>query len=225
MATGVAPKKQILIVDDQELFAVGLRVVIESRAPEFRIVGVAEDGEVALSMVEEYRPDIILMDVRMPRMDGVEATKVIHQRNPEIKILILTTFDDDEYVRQSLGHGAVGYLLKNRPAAEIVESLHALDAGTLQIDPAVSSAAFGKRSYQSEEESYFVERLRELTVREREVLRHMVAANRIVEIADELNIANQTVRNYISSIYAKLGIHDRLAILKYIRQIEEYLAE
>ena len=114
-------KTKILIVDDQRLFADGLRVVIESRAPQFEVTGIAENGKLALAAVRDTRPDIILMDVRMPEMDGVEATRLIHERYPEIKILILTTFSDDEYVTHSLQNGAIGYLLKNRPAEELID--------------------------------------------------------------------------------------------------------
>ena len=132
----------VLIADDQELFAEGLRVVIESRAPGFRVVGIAHDGAEAVSMARQLHPDVILMDVRMPKMDGVVATRIIHERQPAVKILILTTFDDDEYVHHSLKNGAIGYLLKNRPAEELIDSVRALAKGIIQIDPAVSRKVF-----------------------------------------------------------------------------------
>lgn len=137
---------RILIADDQRLFADGLRVVIESRFCSFKVVGIAEDGREAVRMVDELRPDIVLMDVRMPELDGVQATKLIRRKHPDARILILTTFSDDEYVTQSLENGAVGYLLKNRSADDVVEAIHALStAGILQIDPGVSKHLFTRK--------------------------------------------------------------------------------
>ena len=216
-------KIQILIVDDQQLFADGLQVVIESRAPQFEVIGIANNGLQAIEMVRKYKPDIVLMDVRMPEMDGVEATKVIHERYPEIKILILTTFSDDEYVKQSLKYGAVGYLLKNRPAGEIVNSIKALSTGIMQIDPAVADAILNMEQDKRTSNSEFTARLQTLSPREREVLSYMAAAKRIAGISKALGIAEQTARNHISNIYFKLNIHDRLEIVNYIELIREFL--
>ena len=218
-----APEASILIVDDQQLFADGLRIVIESRAPEFCVVGIANDGRQAISMVEALKPSLVLMDVRMPIMDGVEATKLIHNAHPGVKVLILTTFSDDEYVTRSLRYGAVGYLLKNRPAEEIVKSLRALQAGILQIDPAVSEIILATKQKTTASEGEFVARLHTLSRREVEVLTLMMKAKRIAEIAFELNIAKQTVRNHISNLYYKLAIHDRLDIVNYFDTIQAFL--
>ena len=215
----------ILIVDDQRLFADGLRVVIESRAPQFEVVGAAYNGVQAISMVREYRPDIVLMDVRMPEMDGVEATRIIHQKYPEIKILILTTFSDDEYVKHSLQNGAVGYLLKNRPAEELVNSIRAVGSGIMQIDPAVSASIIQTGQDRHAAHAEFTARLHTLSRREREVLSLMVQAKRIAAISADLDIAEQTVRNHISNIYFKLSIHDRLEIVNYIEPIRAFLEE
>lgn len=215
----------ILIADDQRLFADGLRVVIESREPRFRVVGVATNGKEAVAMAGDLRPDIILMDVRMPEMDGVMATKLIHEKYPDIKILILTTFDDDEYVTYSLRNGAIGYLLKNRPAEELVDSIRALAKGIVQIDQAISAKLldFGHGSKIDSDEFY--RRLHSLTTREREILGHLVKAQRIVKIAEELGIAEQTVRNHISNIYVKLQIHERLEIVNYVNLIRYFLEQ
>ena len=218
-------KQKILIVDDQRLFADSLRVVIEARAPQFKVVGIAGDGNEAISMVRERAPDIILMDVRMPALDGVEATRIIHEKYPKIKILILTTFSDDVYVRKSIQYGAVGYLLKNRPAEELIESIRALAMGIIQIDEAVSAKILRSEEKRQSDNSEFKNRLRELSGRERQILGQIVKAKRIAAIAEELGIAEQTVRNHISNLYAKLGIHDRLQIVNYINSIREYLME
>ena len=211
----------VLIADDQQLFADGLKVVIESRAPQFKVVGIAGSGKQAVSMAAELRPDVVLMDVRMPEMDGVAATRVIHDKYPDIKILILTTFDDDEYVEFSLQNGAIGYLLKNRPAEELIDSIKALAKGIIQIDPAVSRKILHAGRNRNSED--FNQRLSWLTKREREILSLLVQAKRIVSIADDLSIAEQTVRNHISNIYFKLNIHDRMEIINYVNQIKYFL--
>jgi DNA-binding NarL/FixJ family response regulator len=216
-------KVRVMIADDQQLFAEGLRVVIESRAPRFEVVGIAQNGKIAVSMARDLKPDVILMDVRMPEMDGVVATRLIHEKYPEIKILILTTFDDDEYVKFSLRNGAIGYLLKNRPAEELVESIKALARGIIQIDPAVSAKFFDAGRSQDSDSDDFNRRLNTLTGRERGILEQLVQAKRIVNIASDLEIAEQTVRNHISSIYFKLDIHDRLEIINYVNQIRYFL--
>lgn len=216
---------RVLIADDQQLFADGLRVVIESRAPQFEVVGIAANGKEAIALTRDLQPDVILMDVRMPEMDGVVATGHIHEKYPDIKILILTTFDDDEYVTYSLRNGAIGYLLKNRPAEELVDSLRALAKGIYQIDPAVSAKFLSTESSHKVDAEEFNRRLQSLTAREQEILSLMVKAKRIINIADELNIAEQTVRNHISNIYSKLDIHDRLEIVNYINHIRYFLEQ
>lgn len=219
----MAKRTRVLIADDQELFALGLKVVIESRSEDLTVVGICADGRAAVEFVEKQPVDIILMDVRMPLMDGVEATKAIHERWPNVKILILTTFDDDEYVRESLLHGAIGYLMKERPADEIVQAIHAIDRGIVQIDRAVSGKVLVRPSTSDGRNAEIEARLQMLTDREAQVLRRMVKALRIVEIADDLGIAEQTVRNHIRNIYSKLDIHDRYELVKYIQPIRSYL--
>ena len=125
----MSPRTKLLIVDDQPIYAEGLKYIIESRTSEFEVLDIAANGLEALSKIREAVPDIVLMDVRMPVMDGVEATREIGSRYPDVKILILTTFDDDEYVRRSMQHGAVGYLLKNRPPDELIASIRASMSG------------------------------------------------------------------------------------------------
>lgn len=216
---------RILIADDQKLFADSLRVVIESSEPRFKVVGIADNGRQAVSMVRDHKPDIVLMDVRMPEMDGVEATRIIHQRYPQVRILILTTFSDDEYVKNSIKYGAEGYLLKNRPTEELIESIRALGMGIMQIDRAVSGKVLRIDEKDDSDRSDFMDRLNTLSPREREILSFMVQAKRIGEIADDLDIAIQTVRNHISNIYFKLHIHDRLEILNYVGPIREFLQD
>jgi len=215
---------KVLIADDQLLFAEGLKTILESRASDIEVVGIARNGREVVEIVSIDQPDMILMDVRMPEMDGVEATKEIHSRFPELKIVMLTTFDDDEYVKFSLANGAIGYLLKNRPPAELIASIRAaIRGGILQIDPAVSKSLIRDGNIEQLDNDEFFRYLNTLTKREKEVLRLLVQACDNQQIAGKLNLAEQTVRNYISIIYAKLGIENRIEIMKYMDKISFYL--
>lgn len=214
---------RILIADDQELFAEGLRTILEARAPDIRVVGIARDGAQAVEMAARERPHIVLLDVRMPTMDGVEAVKRIHQQLPEVRVVMLTTFDDDEYVKLSLAHGAIGYLLKNRPPAELIASIRAVQSGVLQIDPAVSKSLIMGVGERGRNEDEFLRSLYTLTARERDVLGLLVQALDNRQIGVQMGIAEQTVRNYVSTIYSKLGIENRIEIMRYMDRIRFYL--
>ena len=214
---------KILIVDDQTLFAEGLKTILESRAEDMDVVGIASDGNQVLGILEKVIPDIILMDIRMPGMDGVETVKRVHQRYPAIRIVMLTTFDDDEYVKTSLLYGAIGYLLKNRPPVELIASIRAVKNGVLQIDPAVSKALVKDVREREINDDDFIRNMHTLTAREREVLRLLIQAFDNKGIAAHLNIMEQTVRNYISAIYSKLGIVNRIEIMKYTAKMKFYL--
>ena len=215
---------RILIADDQALFAEGLRTIIESRAPDMKVVSLAQNGDEAIMMVEREKPDIILMDVRIPVKDGVEATKEIHLQNPQVKIVMLTAFDDDEYVKFSLSNGAIGYLLKNRPPEELIASIRAVNGGVLQIDPAVSKTLISEMHTKSlHDDDDFSIYLNSLTKRQRDVLRLLVDAKPNKQIAEAMNIAEQTVRNYISTIYGKLNVENRIEIVKHMDQIAFFL--
>jgi DNA-binding NarL/FixJ family response regulator len=137
-------KTHILIVDDQALFADSLKSVLGFRASDFLVVGVAKDGEAALEMTRREKPDIVLMDIRMPGLDGVQATKIIHAEFPDIKIIVLTSFDDDEYIFEALNHGAMGYILKDIPVNELISSLRAVRDGTISMSPAVARKVVGR---------------------------------------------------------------------------------
>lgn len=213
---------KVLIADDQRMFAESIKYIIESRASDIQIVGIALNGREAVRLVQESCPDIALLDVRMPVMDGVEATRLIGIQHPGVKILMLTTFSDDEYVQASLKYGAVGYLLKSRPPLELINSIRAVMSGILQIDPAVSrSLVHGTQSGVPDEQ--IMANLRTLTPREREVLNLMVQALDNKKIAASLFVAEQTVRNYISTIYFKLGVSNRMDVLRIVDKIHLFL--
>jgi len=207
---------RILIVDDQILFAESLKTVLEAAGEGYKICGLAENGREAVDAVEELKPDLVLMDVRMPVMDGVAATRILKAKLPGLKILMLTTFEDDEYVREALRYGVSGYLLKSIPTVELLASLRAAMTGALQLDPRVISALVGQGEAAASADApprWFDE----LTRKEKQVLGLMVGGFHNDEIAERVCMAPQTVRNYISRIYDKLGTTDRVAAVRLAR--------
>lgn len=225
-------KTRVLLADDQVLFVESLRTVLETRATDFEVVGVALSGREAIRLVVEKQPDIILMDVRMPDMDGVEATKIIREAYPDIHVLMLTTFDDDVYVAEALNHGAAGYLLKDIPPAELIVSLRAVCSGSIIISPQVANKVLRTRegdtaaeegaetrAMQSGENSF----LRFLSRREIEILRLIGEGADNVLIAKKLSIAEQTVKNHVSVIYSKLHVHNRMQAMKLANSLKSRL--
>jgi DNA-binding NarL/FixJ family response regulator len=170
-------------------------------------------------------PDIVLMDVRMPVMDGVEANRIIHQRFPSVKVMMLTTFDDDEYVFEAMSAGAVGYMLKDMPSEDLVSSIRAIRHGTIQISPKVMAkiVAMKKIRTDAKQNSPPGYDLSVLSLREREVLYLLSQGQENMEIAGKLFLAEQTVKNHISKIYNKIGVHDRINAMKWAR--EAHLSE
>jgi DNA-binding NarL/FixJ family response regulator len=214
---------RLLLVDDQRLFLDGLTYVLESRASDMVVVGTALDGAEAVELARELQPELILMDVRMPGMDGVEAARIIHNELPTTRIVMLTTFADDEYVKAALAHGAIGYLLKNRPPIELINSIRAVRAGIMQIDPTVSRVLLNRTQGREDRDEEIGDAIRTLTRREKEVLHLMVQAFDNQQIADTLHVAEQTVRNYISTIYSKLGLSNRMDIIRIMKKLSFYL--
>ena len=210
----------ILIVDDQQLFAEGLKYVIEARAKDMEVVGIASGGIEACDKVEELKPDIVLMDVQMPEMDGVVATASIMARVPSARIVMLTTFGDDDYVKRAMQNGAVGYLLKNHPPIHLIHSIRAVNDGVAQIDPQVMESVFHRDMQIASQEDRDVEALIDsLTAREKDVLRLLSQALENRQIADHLHVTEQTVRNYVSVIYSKLRVSSRLEIVRLLKRI------
>jgi DNA-binding NarL/FixJ family response regulator len=205
---------RVLLVDDQELFVESLAYVIRQSASDMEVVGIAGTGFEAVTMTEKLKLDVILMDVRMPEMDGVDSTRLIHFRFPDIKIIMLTTFLDDEYVRGSLKYGAKGYILKNlRPEAllEAIRTVHR--GGTLLSDAVASVLVDGDKA--DDRDSL----LGLLGNREREVAMLMLQSFNNRQIAEKLSLSEQTVRNYISSIYFKLNVKDRFEFIQKTKRL------
>jgi DNA-binding NarL/FixJ family response regulator len=210
----------VLLVEDQKLFAESLRYVLQFRAEDLEIIGIARNGREALEMIRTRAPHLILMDVRMPEMDGVQATRVIHEMYPDIKILMLSTFQDDDYVRQAVQYGAVGYLLKNIAPDEVAGAIRAVMAGIMQISPAVARALMRKDpAAQPGIDDELTPIVEGLTRREREVLALIAAANENQEIARTLGVSEQTARNYVHNLYSKLGVSNRTQLQKLLARL------
>jgi DNA-binding NarL/FixJ family response regulator len=200
---------RILLVDDQRLMREGLRILLEME-PDLDVVGEAENGEAALNAYEELRPDVVLMDVRMPGMDGVEATWRLRESWPHARVIILTTFDDDEYIFEGLRAGALGYLLKDVSGHDLAEAVRTVVAGGALIQPSVARrvvAEFARMAPPARPPDAGL--ADPLSEREQEIL-HLLAqglSNR--EISLQLSLAEGTVKNYVTVILQKLGARDR----------------
>src|SRR5689334_11606759 len=200
---------RILIVDDQELFREGLHTLLAIQ-PDLQVVGEARNGEDALRLAGILKPDVILMDLRMPVLNGVAATRQLKRTQPEIKVIVLTTFDDDEDVFEGLRAGAVGYLLKDVASEQVVEAIRAVARGAAFLQPAITGkviAEFARLSPFLAPQAHALDE--PLSERELEILRRLSQGASNKEIADDLVITVGTVKNHVTSILAKLGVRDR----------------
>jgi len=200
---------RILLVDDQALFREGLHTLLSARS-DLEVVGEASNGEEAIRQAARLQPDVVLMDLRMPVLDGVAATRRLHASQPDCRVIVLTTFDDDEYVFEGLRAGAVGYLLKDVPAEKLVEAIRAAARGESFLQPSVAAkvvAEFARLADQAPPRSDGL--IEPLTDRELEVLRHVAKGKTNKEIAADLFIAQGTVKNHVTSILSKLEARDR----------------
>ena len=207
---------KVLIVDDDALIREGLKILLEIEA-DFQVVGTASNGQEALEMCRKEKPELVLMDIRMPIMDGVLGTKLIKSHFQEIKVVILTTFKDDEYIKEALKSGAEGYILKNQPADSIIESLRAVGKGNIVLEREVANVL---SSMLKEGKKGAPENL-DISQRELGILKLVGEGLSNKEIAERLYLSEGTTRNYVTGLLEKLGFRDRtqLAIF-YIRNYE-----
>jgi DNA-binding NarL/FixJ family response regulator len=198
---------RLLLVDDQGIIREGLRSLLETK-PDLSIIGEAENGKAAVELALTLQPDVVLMDVRMPIMDGVAATRAIAEQAPSIKVLVLTTFDDDEYVTQALRCGAKGYLLKDTPSTELADAIRAIHRGYTQFGPGLMEKAFSSAPTPEEPPEAFTQ----LTPREQEVLQLIATGCSNREIAEKLYISERTVKNHVNSLLRRLNLRDRTQV-------------
>jgi DNA-binding NarL/FixJ family response regulator len=199
----------VLLVDDDALMRAGLAAILSSD-DEIEVVGEAPDGRVALERIRELRPDVALMDVRMPGLDGIAATRQAVTTTPETRVVILTTFEDDDYIFGALTAGASGFLLKRTSPEELLAAIKTVAAGDSLLSPSVTRRVIDRMARLPTGESVFDERLRDLTPREREVLEQLARGLSNSEIADELVIEESTVKTHVKRILMKLHLRDRV---------------
>lgn len=206
---------RLLLVDDQTLFRQGLASLL-SLEEDLEVIGQASHGKEAIALTEQLQPDVILMDVRMPICDGVVATREIHQRFPWIRILVFTTFDEDEYIWQSLQAGALGYLLKSTPAAQLAAAIRTLHQGYCQLGSTIAHKVFAQLNPPPAVKQNSYQQL--LSERELEVLTLVTQGKNNREIARALHLSEGTVKNYVSQILARLGVRDRTQAALWAKQ-------
>jgi DNA-binding NarL/FixJ family response regulator len=205
---------RLLLVDDESLIRRGLKALLKLES-DLQVVGEADNGQTALMQVEALQPDVVLMDIRMPVMDGVAATQEISKRFPQTKVLVLTTFDQDEYVTQALLNGAAGYLLKDTPSEEIAQGIRAVYKGYTQLGPGL-----GKKVIQHipVTAKTLPSSWDELTPREKEILQLIATGASNKEIAQRLFIAEKTVKNHVTNILSRLNLRDRTQAAIFVKE-------
>lgn len=217
---------KVLVVDDQELIRESLALIL-SYQPGMQIVGEAKSGVEAIRMARELRPDVILMDIRMPEMDGMQCTEIIKQNMPNTKVVILTTFDDEEYIYQSLKNGADGFLLKGIATQELVRAIHTIYNGGTFMEPKVAQKVFhlfkklaqGNFLHDTEEE------IEGMTNSELKIMQLIGRGLSNKEITEIMNFSEGTIRNYVSIILRKLDLRDRTQIAIFAIQSSIMLKE
>lgn len=196
---------KILICDDQDIITEGLKLILESQA-DFSVI-TASDGAQAVDIVAEKQPDLVLMDLKMPIMNGVKATEIIKQRFPAVKVLILTTYGDDDWLFDAIRSGADGFLLKDIPHAELFNAIRGTVAGDTHVDPKVARKLFDQAAQRTPIPN--TQLLSILNEREIEILRLISRGYTNTEIAETIHLSEGTVRNYISALFSKLDVSDR----------------
>lgn len=202
---------KVLIADDQELIRQSLEIVLNSR-DNLEVIGVVSNGQEVIRSVRSQKPDVILLDVRMPKIDGVQCTKIIKEKHPDIKIIILTTFDNDEYIYNALKYGASGYLLKGVSMDGLVSAIHTVHSGKAMINPDIATKVV--RLFSEMAKVHFSIQVNQqsaekLTKTDWKIIRRIECGASNREIADQIRLSEGTVRNYISTILNKLDLRDR----------------
>jgi DNA-binding NarL/FixJ family response regulator len=200
---------RVLIADDQALVRSGFRLILETRE-DLEVVGEAEDGEEAVRLARELEPDVILLDIRMPKLDGIEATRRLTASGSRARILVLTTFDLDEYVYGAIRAGASGFLLKDVRPADLVDAIRLVAAGNALLGPTVTRRLLERFADVPEPRDAPTDALASLTERELEILQLVARGLSNAEIADRLVVSETTVKTHVSNLLRKLGVRDRV---------------
>jgi DNA-binding NarL/FixJ family response regulator len=198
---------RVLLADDEELVRTGLRLILGTE-PDLDVVGEASDGDQALALVAELSPDVVLLDIRMPGVDGIEVARRLGETAASTRVVVLTTFDNDDYVYAALGAGASGFLLKDAPAAQLVTAIRAAAAGDAVLAPSVTRRVVDELGRRQPPGG--IQRMSMLTDRERDVLSLMASGCSNAEIGERLFISEGTVKTHVARILGKLGVRDRL---------------
>ncbi len=206
-------RQRVLLVDDHEVVRLGLRALLERYPDEFQVVGEAASGREALNMVEQLQPDVVVMDIRLPGISGIEACEAIVHDHADIKVIMLTSYAEDEMLFSAIRAGAAGYVLKQIGSDDLVRALRAVGRGEALLDPAVTRRVFQevRRAVREEEASAFAA----LSQQEKHVLLLVAEGKTNREIAKALYLGEGTVRNYVSSILSKLGVSNRAEAAAY----------
>ncbi len=206
-------RQRILIVDDHEVVRLGLRALLDRYSDEFEVVGEASSGREAITQVERLHPDVVVMDIRIPGISGIEATEEIVKEHPEVKVIMLTSYAEDEMLFSAIRAGAAGYVLKQIGSDDLVRALRAVARGEALLDPAVTQRVFQevRRAVREEEASAFAD----LSQQEKHVLILVAEGKTNREIAKALYLGEGTVRNYVSSILSKLRVNNRAEAAAY----------
>lgn len=213
-------KIKILLVDDHQIVLKGISFFLNMQ-PDFELVGEAHNGQEAVEKAEELKPDIILMDLNMPIMDGIEASTLIAKQNPHIKVLVLTSFSDRSHIVPALQSGAIGYMLKDVEPDQLAEAIRSAFKGNIQLHPDIASALLAEVSpnTQPAKEGPGRELMEQLTPRELEVLHLITKGMSNKDIASALTVAEKTVKTHVSSILSKLNMTDRTQAAIYAVQL------
>lgn len=199
---------RLLLCDDQDIVTEGMGVILRA-VRDFQVVGVARDGAQAVEMTGQLHPDLVLMDLRMPIMNGIQATRKLREQFPQVKVLVLTTYDDDEWVFDAIRAGASGYLLKDTPRDQIVAAIRGTVAGATHVDPQVAGKLFAHISQPVSTAPVASTLTADLSARELEILKLLATGLSNSEIAERLHLSKGTVQNYISNLFVKLDVTDR----------------
>lgn len=201
---------RVLVVDDDALIRDSLKMLLEMEE-DFQVIGTADNGQEAYALCRQENPDLVLMDIRMPVMDGVLGTKLIKDNCPQVRVVILTTFRDDEYIKEALKNGAEGYILKSQPADSIIESLRAVAKGAIVLERAVATSLSAMLKEDKKKEQADCP----LSQRELEILELVGQGLSNREIADKVYLSEGTVRNYVTALLEKLDLRDRTQLAIY----------